>query len=30
MRKFLNLDLETEDLEGFLRDFVLPTSEGKL
>ncbi|XP_048763209.2 mutS protein homolog 5-like [Ostrea edulis] len=30
VKKFLDLDLETDDLEGFLQDFVLPTSEGKL
>uniref|UniRef100_K1S1Q1 MutS-like protein 5 n=1 Tax=Magallana gigas TaxID=29159 RepID=K1S1Q1_MAGGI len=30
VKKFLDLDLETDDLESFLRDFVMPTSEGKL
>lgn len=30
VKKFLDLDLETDDLDSFLRDFVMPTSEGKL
>ena len=28
--KFLELDLENDDLMAFLKDFVLPTAEGVL
>ena len=30
MARFMELDLEKDDLEAFLKDFVLPTGKGVL